>query len=74
MLTPSVVKIVNKQNRNLFATGTITHSKQILTDAHVCDLILEQGGIQNWEVIAGGHGGFGYPPHQTKRASKDAFI
>ncbi|TKI81697.1 trypsin-like serine protease, partial [Bacillus mycoides] len=42
---------------------------QILTAAHVCDAILGQGGIQNWEVIAGEHGGFGYPPRQIKRAA-----
>ncbi|TKI84717.1 trypsin-like serine protease, partial [Bacillus mycoides] len=42
---------------------------QILTAAHVCEAILNDGGIQNWEVIAGDHGGFGYPPQQIKRAA-----
>lgn len=43
----SVVRIVNKENRNRFATGTIIHNKQILTAAHVCDKIIELGGIEN---------------------------
>ncbi|OUB79385.1 trypsin-like serine peptidase [Bacillus wiedmannii] len=65
--TPTVVRIVNKNNRTRWATGTIIHNKQVLTAAHVCYEIQNQ--VSHWEIIAGEHGGFGYPPRNIKRAA-----